>query len=86
MKSMTDVIPELSELAKSFKPGIYQHFKGGLYEALLVGRSSEARDQEFVVYKSLEKGYVWIRPIVMFFEEVNRDGYIGPRFKWVKEI
>ncbi len=76
---------ELSDLAKSFKPGMYKHFKGGMYEALLVGRSSEDREQEFVVYRSLEKGITWIRPIKMFFEEVDRDGYKGPRFQWVGE-
>lgn len=82
---MSDIIPELSRLAKSFKPGIYQHFKGSLYEAMCVGRSSEARSEEYVVYRSLEKGYIWIRPIQMFFEDVERDGYAGPRFKWIQD-
>lgn len=80
-----DPIPKLSPLAESFKPGIYRHFKGGLYEAITVGRLSEARDQEFVVYRSLDNGFVWIRPIKMFFEEVERDGYKGPRFVWLRE-
>lgn len=74
---------ELSEQAKAFKPGLYRHFKGGEYEALMIGRSSEARDQEFVVYKSLEKGTVWIRPLSMFLEHVERDGYSGPRFMYL---
>jgi len=79
-------IPPLSELALSFKPGIYRHFKGGLYEALMVGRNSEQRDEEYIIYRSIEKGYVWIRPIEMFFETVDRDGYNGPRFIWVKAL
>lgn len=82
---MTDSIHKLSSLAKTFKPGIYKHFKGDLYEALLVGRSSEARYQEFVVYRSLEKSYIWIRPIGMFFEHADRDGYRGPRFIYLRD-
>ena len=82
---MSDIIPELSPLAKAFKPGIYQHFKGGLYEAICVGRSSEARSEEFVVYKSLDKGYIWIRPIEMFFEDVDKAEYKGPRFIYLRD-
>lgn len=74
----------VSELAKNFKPGIYKHFKGGIYDVLFVGRNSENRDEEFVVYRSLEKGHVLIRPIKMFFENVERDGYSGPRFVFLK--
>ncbi len=80
-----ETIPELSDLAKAFRPGIYRHFKGGLYEGLVVGRSSEARDKEFVVYRSIERGHVWIRPLNMFFENVDKPEYKGPRFVLVEE-
>jgi cyclomaltodextrinase / maltogenic alpha-amylase / neopullulanase len=80
---MTDILPEMSPLAKSFKPGVYKHFKGDLYEALFVARNSESRGEEFVVYRSIEKGLVWIRPIEMFFEQVEKNGYSGSRFIWV---
>ncbi len=82
---MTDLILKPSDLARAFRPGIYKHFKGGLYEALLVARDSEDRDKEFVVYRSLEKGHVWARPIAMFFEKVENEGYTGSRFVWVGE-
>ena len=78
-KSMRGKPPEL-DLAKSFQLGIYKHFKGGMYEALFVAKHSEAHDEEFVVYKSLENGSMWIRPLKMFLEEIDRDGYKGPRF------
>lgn len=83
---MTDTTSELSEKAQSFKPGIYRHFKGGMYKALFVARHSEAHEQEFVVYQSLEKGGVWVRPLDMFLENVDRDGYKGPRFVWVRDV
>lgn len=84
---MTDHIPPLSPEAEAFKLGIYRHFKGGLYETLCIGRSSEERDQEFVVYRSLEKGYIWIRPLKMFLENVDEPNYNykGPRFTWIRD-
>lgn len=82
---MSDTIPPLSPAASTFKPGIYQHYKGGVYHALFVGRSSEDPTQEFVVYQSVEHGYVWIRPFQMFIEGVEVDGRMRPRFAWVKE-
>lgn len=83
---MTDNLPELSAEAKSFKLGVYRHFKTKeLYETLCVGRSTEDLSQECVVYRNIEKGLIWIRPLKMFIDNVNRDGYTGPRFIWVSE-
>ena len=65
------------------KTGKYRHFKGGMYEVLFVAKNSENPEEEFVVYKSLEKGDVWVRPLKMFTEEIERDGYKGPRFKYI---
>ena len=74
---------KLSRKAESFKPGIYRHFKGGMYEAFFVAHNSENHEEELVVYKSLDKGSMWVRPFRMFFDTVERDGYKGPRFVWV---
>jgi len=83
---MADAITGLSQLAQLFKPGIYQHFKGRQYEAMFVARHSEAHDQEFVVYRSIENQTIWIRPLKMFLEEVEREDYKGPRFKFIKDL
>jgi cyclomaltodextrinase / maltogenic alpha-amylase / neopullulanase len=76
---------DLSETARNFKHGTYRHFKGGMYTTICIGRSSEDRDQEFVVYKSLEQGNIWIRPLAMFLDEIDREGYKGPRFSYIAE-
>jgi hypothetical protein len=47
---------------ETFKPGIYRHYKGGLYRALCLVEHHESR-QEYVVYVCLEKGTVNIRPL-----------------------
>jgi len=61
-------------------PGRYRHFKGGLYELLYIARHSEA-DEYMAVYRSLSgDGGIWVRPAVMWNEQVERDGYTGLRF------
>ncbi|HAL45388.1 MAG TPA: DUF1653 domain-containing protein [Phycisphaerales bacterium] len=82
---MSETTVELSNLAKSFKPGIYRHFKGSTYEALFVARNSEHSHKEYVVYRSIYNGGVWVRPLAMFLEIIDRDGYHGPRFSWLRE-
>lgn len=77
--------PPLSEAAQHFRHGLYRHYKGGMYRTITVGRSSEARDEEFAVYESLDKGNVWIRPLGMFLEHVEVGEYRGPRFMWIGE-
>ncbi len=74
-----EAIP-LSSEAMSIKPGEYKHFKGGLYTVLDIGRLSEDHAQEMVIYKSHDTGQTWLRPVKMFLENVDRDGYKGPRF------
>lgn len=65
--------------------GIYRHFKGKEYEVLGVAKHSETLE-DLVVYRNLydEKGY-WVRPLVMFTEEVEADGVRQPRFRWVRD-
>jgi uncharacterized protein len=82
---MADTVPELSERAKSFKPGLYKHFKGGMYRALFVARLSENRSKEVVVYQSIDTEDIWVRPLEMFLESVNTSGYHGPRFSLVSK-
>ncbi|MDO8499722.1 MAG: DUF1653 domain-containing protein [bacterium] len=80
---MGSILP-LSESAKNFQPGIYRHYKGGLYDAMFVART-EATGEEQVIYKSREKRYIWTRPLAMFMEEVDVDGKTMPRFEFVNE-
>jgi len=66
----------------SLKPGVYRHFKGNLYELLYVATHSETLE-EMVVYRALYgEGGVWVRPLSMWTEHVERDGYSGPRLIW----
>lgn len=66
-------------------PGRYRHVKGNLYEVLGVARHSET-GEEMVVYRALygELG-LWVRPVSMFVETVERDGRRVPRFTPITE-
>ena len=67
------------------RPGIYRHFKGNEYLLLYVAKHSET-EESMVVYRALYGDCdVWVRPLHMWTEQVERDGYCGPRFAFVKE-
>ncbi|MBP3616109.1 MAG: DUF1653 domain-containing protein [Alphaproteobacteria bacterium] len=64
--------------------GVYQHFKGNKYKVLCIAKHSETLE-EMVVYQALYgAGDIWVRPINMFLEDIEKDGKIIKRFKFVK--
>ena len=70
---------------ESIKPGLYRHFKGGIYEVLFVAKNSE-RLEDMAVYRANygEHG-VWVRPLSMWNETVERDGKTFKRFEYIGE-
>jgi hypothetical protein len=69
----------------AIKPGRYRHFKGNEYAVVGVAKDSETL-QTVVVYRALygEQG-LWVRPLEMFAELIERDGKTIPRFQYVGE-
>lgn len=64
--------------------GIYKHFKGNRYEVLDVVRHSETQE-DHVLYKALYgEGGLWIRPLDMFIETIERDGRSIKRFELIE--
>ena len=65
--------------------GLYRHFKGNQYRVLYVATHSETMEP-YVVYQALngERG-IWVRPLKMFVEDVERDGRVQPRFALISE-
>ena len=62
------------------KPGKYRHFKGNEYEVLGTARHSET-EEELVVYRALYgEGGLWVRPVSMWNEPIERDGQTFRRF------
>ncbi len=70
---------------ESIKPGRYRHFKGKEYEVLGVARHSET-EEELVVYRALYGDFgLWVRPVRMWNETVERDGKTFRRFTYIGE-
>lgn len=68
---------------ESIKPGRYRHFKGKEYEVLGVARHSET-EEELVVYRALYGDFgLWVRPVSMWNEPVERDGKTFRRFTYI---
>ena len=70
----------------SLKKGIYQHYKGNLYQVFNVATHSETREQ-LVVYQCLYGDYsMWVRPLTMFTETITTsDDREIERFKLIQE-
>ena len=70
---------------ESIKHGLYRHFKGKEYEVLGVARHSET-EEELVVYRALYGDFgLWVRPVSMWNETVERDGKTFRRFTYIGE-
>ena len=70
---------------ESITPGRYRHFKGKEYEVLGVARHSET-EEELVVYRALYGDFgLWVQPVSMWNETVERDGKTFRRFTYIGE-
>ncbi len=62
--------------------GYYKHFKGNIYEVIGIGKHSETLE-ELVIYKSTKDNSIWVRPLSMWNETVERDNNIYKRFEYI---
>ena len=70
-------------MSEPIRPGKYRHFKGNEYEVLGTARHSETLD-EMVVYRALYgDGGLWVRPVAMWNEMVEREGRMFRRFTYI---
>lgn len=65
------------------KTGTYQHFKGNYYQVLHIARHSETEEYMVVYHPKDTPEDVWIRPLDMFDETIERDGKTIKRFIFV---
>lgn len=66
-------------------PGKYQHFKGNEYRVYGMGLHSET-EEPMVIYQPLYgEGKIWLRPVSMWSEHVDKPNYQGPRFRYIGE-
>lgn len=79
--AMQHTLPSFSSIARSLIPGsIYEHYSGKKYKFLSVARHSETLE-ELAVYQALYGDQdVWVRPLLMFLENVVINGKEVARF------
>jgi hypothetical protein len=67
------------------KKGTYQHFKGSYYQVLHVARHSETEEYMVVYHPAANKEDIWLRPLAMFDETIERDGKSIKRFQYIND-
>ena len=76
---MTDLTP-----LPAVQPGRYRHYKGNDYEVVGIVRHSETLEP-LVLYRPLYNDTgLWVRPYGMFFGQVEQDGRLVPRFRFIR--
>jgi hypothetical protein len=73
-------------MPKATEPGLYRHYKGGIYEVISIATHSETLEI-FVVYKACyqpEGENLWVRPLQMFVETIDIEGKQINRFTRVE--
>lgn len=70
------------------KGDIYRHFKGNLYEVVIIARDSETLEEK-VVYKEVNGDAAYVRSLPMFVSPVDKEKYPNVtqefRFQLVEE-
>ena len=75
---------------RNFVPGVYRHFKGGMYLALMLAKDSETEEDVVVYiplyYKEESQTKAWVRSLEDFMGKKELDdGTIVDRFEFISE-
>lgn len=62
------------------KPGLYRHYKGGLYTVISLA-TIEATMEPAVVYVAAASNAMWVRTLDDFTATVTHEGIQQPRFR-----
>ena len=81
LKNPGDMRMRFEEAVNTIPPGRYRHFKGGEYEFICIAKNSETME-DLVIYRELFGEHkVWARPASMFYQFVEVNGKLVPRFE-----
>ena len=66
--------------------GIYRHFKGDYYLVCDIAYNSETKEKMVVYRRLYGDGSLWVRPLDMFFSEVDKNKYPNEKQKYRFEL
>ncbi|MCF7820127.1 MAG: nucleotide exchange factor GrpE [Candidatus Pacebacteria bacterium] len=69
----------------SLKPGLYRHYKGGVYQFLYLAQD-KLEDQIQVVYKDRDQENYYVRSLDNFLGKVKQGKELKPRFEFLSEL
>ena len=64
--------------------GIYRHYKGNNYKLLAVATHSETLEKMAVYQALYGEMDIWVRPLAMFTETIEKDGQSLKRFELIE--
>ncbi|BFT31497.1 hypothetical protein D210916BOD24_26730 [Alteromonas sp. D210916BOD_24] len=67
-------------------PGRYKHYKGHMYDVYEVATHSEDESKLVVYRPCYGERALWVRPLEMFVETVEKNGKTIPRFAYIGSI
>jgi hypothetical protein len=70
---------------REFPPGLYRHYKGGLYEVICLARHSETEDV-VIVYREFLGRQAWVRPASMFTGKIKVGEKWLARFQRIASV
>lgn len=65
------------------RDSLWRHYKGGVYIVLCLAAREADHNQLDVIYKDVDTGRVWSRPLANWREEVSDGTKTIPRFRQV---
>lgn len=80
MKTTDEINASWKGLDRPMAGKIFQHYKGGSYEIVATGFLEDSVTP-CVIYRSKENTIVWVRTAKDFFEDIEHEGVVQPRFK-----
>lgn len=69
----------------SLRKGVYKHFKGNEYLVIDTAKHSETEEEHVIYYPLYGDRKLWIRPLTMFTEIIERDGNSFSRFTFDRD-
>ena len=68
----------------TLRAGVYRHFKGNEYLVQGVAKHSDSGESLLVYTPLYGEGGLWVRPLSMFEEHVERQGKTQARFTYIR--